>query len=138
MEGFVRGSKDCNIVGVRKSGHLIGGVQRTLEGCEVEGIDGVGDVGWWDEEGVDYLDNTAVEREILMPLLACSVPTAHKIKGSTERAYCLSQGTSASLSTDKNNHISSLLHVLHYLSSSDVGVCGARQKCRDENWRAGC
>ena len=54
------------------------------------------------------------------------------------RAYCLSQGTSASLSTDKNNHISSLFHVLHYLSTSDVGVCGARQKCRDENWRARC
>ena len=138
MEGFVRGSKDRNIVGVRESGHLIGGVQRTLEGCEVEGIDGVGDVGWWDEEGVDYLDNTAVEREILTLVLVCSVPTARKIRGSTGRAYCLSQGTSASLSTDKDNHISSLLHVLHNLSSSDVGVCGARQKCRDENWGARC
>ena len=53
---------------------------------------------------------------------------------SSLETYCLRQCTSASLPTDKDDHISSLLHVLHSLSSSNITVCRARQQCWNEFW----
>ena len=65
LEGGVGGREDC-YVGL--GGELfdeVGGVESTLEGGVVEGVEGIRKVGGWDEEGVNNLDDTAIEGEIL-------------------------------------------------------------------------
>ena len=80
------------------------------------------------------MDNTSIEDKILMAYLGVDP----RFRGSKlQGTYCLSQGTSASLSTDENHNMSGLLHVLHSLSASDICVLCACEKCRYEHWRSG-
>jgi hypothetical protein len=71
LEGFLGGCKDGDVgLGV-EGGNFVGRVEGAFEGGEIEGVEGVGDVGGRDEEGVDDLDNAAVKCEILLRLSAC-------------------------------------------------------------------
>lgn len=73
LEGRVGGGEDGYVGLVAEGGHLVGGVEGAFEGGYVEGVQGVGDVGGWDEEGVDYLDDTAIELKVLTVVVSLFV-----------------------------------------------------------------
>ena len=65
LECLIRSSEDCNVCLVGDAVHDIGCVERAFEGGKVEGRSGVGEIGRWDQEGVNHLDHAAGEFQVL-------------------------------------------------------------------------
>lgn len=113
LKTLIPGCKESSIFGVGVSWELVGCVEGTLERGEIESGGGIGDVGGWDEKGVDYLHHTAGERQV-----------------------CLHKCASASLATDKDYHVSSLLDILNSLTPSNITPFRVGQQSRYESRRA--
>lgn len=65
FKGRIVGGEDGYVGGVGECGKLVGGVEGALEGCEVEGCGGPGDVGGGNEERVNDLNHASGKHEIL-------------------------------------------------------------------------
>ena len=73
LESFVRGREDGYVGLIGEGGDLVGGVEGAFEGGDVEGVQGVGNVGGWNEQGVDYLNDSAIELEVLRGVVSLFV-----------------------------------------------------------------